>query len=601
MPDGTPPAIVGGTLPALAPAELITFVARLPVPKTVSKPFLNMTLSAPAGYTLSDAQWRKAIRICMEKLGYPVGAIQWIAFRHSDTGCDHIHVFIVPMTATGRWIGNIVTKRKCDEADLALSAWLGVEVHDYFDPRKGPRFAIAAPKRRLKGALVEGFEKIKVSLNTCLPGNLNEFQQALDATGGGIQVDVRPNKHGQESFHFSFGDAPPVAGGSLSDELKPRNLRALLQLGAAIRFVSIVAQLGAFEEAMSRLRQRKDMSNEGDDHDDGRNGAGHRSEAADGNPEGGACAAASSRPSEEAGGERRDGSGGTAVPGGASVAQRPGAFGLRGASGNGGAGTPCGGSGVQGNDVGEDGGIRKAVGHHQPRVKASVLRTIWQAASSLKFAPKITIRPSDGSVRVSDRRGGRLRVFADKIVTDPLVSSATQVFRDFTHLLSEKLGMPVVSKGIAPPAKADTALEIARPAPSSPRLVPSIPVQPRFTVLALHPNQLQDSTLAKEIAARIGGDAAVRADLASYTPGSADRPLLVLTAVNEKEVIMQAEYWDPYLNRLRESCPGAIVTRLSMEGSLREITMPLAAFIADLTRRRSEPEEPDEATVPSFD
>jgi hypothetical protein len=51
----------------------------------------------------------------------------------------------------------------------------------------------------------------------------------------------------------------------------------------------------------------------------------------------------------------------------------------------------------------------------------------------------------------------------------------------------------------------------------------------------------------------------------------------------EEKVILHAEYWEPHLN------------------GLREIILPLAAFIADNWSRRCDPEELDEAAVPSFD
>ena len=52
------------------------------------KPGDHVALSVEDGKRLSDEKWRKVAQSAANEMGYS----QFVAVRHSDTGCDHIHV-----------------------------------------------------------------------------------------------------------------------------------------------------------------------------------------------------------------------------------------------------------------------------------------------------------------------------------------------------------------------------------------------------------------------------------------------------------------------------------------------------------------------------
>lgn len=66
----------------------------------VKEDVFHASLSLPEGERLSDEQWQDAAQVYVEKMGFDKSA--WVAYRHTDTDHDHIHVIANRIDYDGR-------------------------------------------------------------------------------------------------------------------------------------------------------------------------------------------------------------------------------------------------------------------------------------------------------------------------------------------------------------------------------------------------------------------------------------------------------------------------------------------------------------------
>ena len=90
---GSPaPELLGGTIPWRGFRHTIAHLKRLPLPQQPRNRFLHVTLSPPARPRLSDATLLEAVNVMFRSLGLASRAMPWLAFRHRNTDCHHVHI-----------------------------------------------------------------------------------------------------------------------------------------------------------------------------------------------------------------------------------------------------------------------------------------------------------------------------------------------------------------------------------------------------------------------------------------------------------------------------------------------------------------------------
>lgn len=149
--------VVGGTIPCLTP-EKIAAVLDASAPKGVrmSTSVLHITLSAPHGITLPRDVWQSVIKHVLMRLRIDPETHAWIAFRHSDKNCEHVHVPVSRTDLFGRPSGTLPRDLDtlCSEIHRDLALRLGFEIPDYPVLSPHPRLHSRAPKRRAEKPLV---------------------------------------------------------------------------------------------------------------------------------------------------------------------------------------------------------------------------------------------------------------------------------------------------------------------------------------------------------------------------------------------------------------------------------------------------------------
>ena len=185
------PEMLGGTVQWRGFPHTIAHLKRLPLPQQLHGRFLHITLSPPARLQLSDVTLLGAVDVMFRSLGLPSRAMPWLAFRHRSTDCHHIHILAVPMTFSGQPLPLQNRKRLCEEADIKVSRFLGLERPRYPERRSGPRITPILPGRRLEppgrreiaDAVVAAFENSQ-------PVGLDALRTALAALPGGVDVEL---------------------------------------------------------------------------------------------------------------------------------------------------------------------------------------------------------------------------------------------------------------------------------------------------------------------------------------------------------------------------------------------------------------------------
>ncbi|MGR3248544.1 MAG: relaxase/mobilization nuclease domain-containing protein [Paracoccus sp. (in: a-proteobacteria)] len=93
---------IGGTIPWLGHGPTLSHAQRMPRPSGHAKNVLHVTLSLPDGMTADRPAWVEMAQMAIGGLGLPPRQIPWLAFRHRDTSCDHLHMMLMAATFAGR-------------------------------------------------------------------------------------------------------------------------------------------------------------------------------------------------------------------------------------------------------------------------------------------------------------------------------------------------------------------------------------------------------------------------------------------------------------------------------------------------------------------
>ncbi|MHA7868183.1 MAG: relaxase/mobilization nuclease domain-containing protein [Salipiger thiooxidans] len=188
---------------------------------------MHMTLSLPVRLRASRETWHAIVMAQLHLMGLPALRTPWVAARHTDTNCDHVHVAIALRGFDGSCLrpatGDIRTSRN----HQMLTRRLGLPVPDYFNPQI-PRLDPPVISRRLTTApKIRLSEALRAIFTTERPSALDALDDALARQSPAILRTTTQNTHGVESHLFSL-DGAHVFGGELGPEWELRHLETRL-------------------------------------------------------------------------------------------------------------------------------------------------------------------------------------------------------------------------------------------------------------------------------------------------------------------------------------------------------------------------------------
>jgi hypothetical protein len=504
MSDGSHPPIIGGTLPAARGDDLARYLVKM-TPRialgTDARPLqtVHVTFSLPKGKWLSDEQWRELVTIGLAKLGIPILEVPWQMVRHPDKPCDHVHILVVLRTFSGRQIELSGMKTRCEAADIATCAYLGIDPPIYFDPGLGPSLRMPAPARRLAaGPRARMMATIQTVMIARQPTTLPEFRSALAEANDPVSVWINPFGRKAPGLLFQLGPDGETRNGAvpgkfLSDALTPDNLAKCFRFAALLRVIRLKVRVQLLlsvllphrdlinritQETNDHARRTADINNTGrsdevtigrpfaDRATDPRDDRGRQDDARS-DHEGRGVALAPARSADPG-----HGRGQVADPDsdGVPAEQLQGSFPGRAEPGSrdfgtGKAETADGGAlvGSHGHEVrasdpdGEpwagdkgdgaaDGGDHEALGREQERpfdvsgrVTFNRLRAILEAARAAKVRPKLMRAPDDTSLRIAGNGIGVLRLLPNSLRVEQAPTGSTRRLITFCRTLSAKL------------------------------------------------------------------------------------------------------------------------------------------------------------------
>lgn len=210
---------IGGTIPKAKPVVLRDRLDRLADGAGV----MHMTLSLPEGLRASREIWHAIVMAQLDMTGLPALRAPWIAARHTDANCDHVHVAIGLRGFDGSSLhpktGDIRTSRN----HQTLARLLGLPVPDYFNPQVPQldppvisRRLTTEPRKRLSAVLGAIFTSDR-------PRTLDALDDALARQSPVILRTTIRNVYGRKTHLFSV-DGVQLLGGELGPAWEPRHL-----------------------------------------------------------------------------------------------------------------------------------------------------------------------------------------------------------------------------------------------------------------------------------------------------------------------------------------------------------------------------------------
>ena len=185
-----PPEPIGGTIPWLGLAPTLHHAQRMPRPSRHAKNVLHVTLSLPEGMIADRPAWAEMAQMAIGGLGLPARRIPWLAFRHRDTTCDHLHIMLMAATFASRQLALPDLQRRCHEVHVRLCRHLGLTSPRYHRPAAGSRLEVFCPSRRLRSA---NRRRMASDIGTALirwqPTSMPGLQAALVASGSPVRVE----------------------------------------------------------------------------------------------------------------------------------------------------------------------------------------------------------------------------------------------------------------------------------------------------------------------------------------------------------------------------------------------------------------------------
>lgn len=198
---------IGGTMAGENSRELSREMAAIRnMNPDAANPIKHFSLSLPPGERLSSEQWENVAHRYMDEMGY--GNCQWVAYRHSDTEKDHIHIAASRTNLDGKLIHEGHERAKSQVVLRSIEREYGLKIiassrekNDLKQPTRGEtrereRTGKESTRRQLQGDLRNEARGCK---------SLDEYRSNLEKKG--IQTSITFDRSGQpKDILYSRGD-----------------------------------------------------------------------------------------------------------------------------------------------------------------------------------------------------------------------------------------------------------------------------------------------------------------------------------------------------------------------------------------------------------
>jgi len=114
--------------------------------------YVHLTLSLPKGMIANRSVWLQISATTLEQFRLDPEATPWVAVRHADSACDHIHIGICLVDFADRLQTVVTTRLKCERVNTYICAMLDLPTPAYFDDVALPRLKRVTPARRMNSA-----------------------------------------------------------------------------------------------------------------------------------------------------------------------------------------------------------------------------------------------------------------------------------------------------------------------------------------------------------------------------------------------------------------------------------------------------------------
>lgn len=214
---------LGGTLPGSRPHALRRDLERL----AGDDGLLHVTLSLPAGLRADRDTWLRIVLTLLVLMSLPPYGTAWVAARHVDAGCDHIHIAVALRSFTGTPLKPYLSRHRTDQTHKTLARLIGLPEPHYFDPAI-PSLQPVTPTRNLSSPVRrQVYQALSSIFLRQQPLTLEMLDACLADTVPAICRETRINRHGANSYRF-VAPAGAIYGGDLGLAWEPRHLRARL-------------------------------------------------------------------------------------------------------------------------------------------------------------------------------------------------------------------------------------------------------------------------------------------------------------------------------------------------------------------------------------
>ncbi len=123
--------IIGGSLSARTFADLDDQLTKLAGDDKIA----HLTISLHAGLTTSNRTFRRIVATELKNRGLDYLAIPWVAVRHYDGACHHVHVAVAQQTWAGRKVPFPTSEALSDRCEDLLREALGLPTYPRFDQK----------------------------------------------------------------------------------------------------------------------------------------------------------------------------------------------------------------------------------------------------------------------------------------------------------------------------------------------------------------------------------------------------------------------------------------------------------------------------------
>lgn len=204
--------------------------------------YLHITLSLPKGIQASRPQWHMIAAFQLSLMGIDPLRTAWIAVRHRDGNCDHIHIAVSCRSFSGGMLTPHLSNGRTERNHVTMAARLGLPQPDYFRPLI-PTLTPPVPARRLHdpraARLAADLER---AIRQNWPRDVDEFDAALARIVPPIKRHVGLNHHGCASWIFEQ-EGFATRGGALGPAYEPRHIKSRLALCAALERTRLTLEL----------------------------------------------------------------------------------------------------------------------------------------------------------------------------------------------------------------------------------------------------------------------------------------------------------------------------------------------------------------------